>query len=55
MKDPNKEKQHDDISHHLPYELGYLPENIRQMAEKELGETEERKQTALTKFRQRIA
>ncbi|XP_055945703.1 retinaldehyde-binding protein 1-like [Argiope bruennichi] len=55
LKTPNKEKQHEDISDHLPYELGYLPEDIRQMAEKELGETEERKQAALRKFRQLIA
>ncbi|GBN18431.1 hypothetical protein AVEN_82147-1 [Araneus ventricosus] len=54
-KGPNKEKQHDDISDHLSYELVYLPEDIRQMAERELGETEERKQAALRKFRHLIA
>ncbi|GIY60511.1 hypothetical protein CDAR_181722 [Caerostris darwini] len=50
-----KDKQHDDRSEHLPYDLPYMPEDIQQMAERELGETEERKQAALKKFRNLIA
>ncbi|GIX75785.1 hypothetical protein CEXT_206651 [Caerostris extrusa] len=50
-----QDKQYDERSEHLPYDLPYMPEDIQQMAERELGETEERKQAALKKFRNLIA
>ncbi|XP_054718523.1 retinaldehyde-binding protein 1-like [Uloborus diversus] len=44
-----------DKMEYLPYELGYLPDSLKEMAEKELNETEERKEACLQKFRQLIA
>ncbi|KAG8178733.1 hypothetical protein JTE90_025461 [Oedothorax gibbosus] len=40
---------------HLPYHLWYLPEEFRQMAEKELKETDEKKEKALKKLKQLLA
>lgn len=40
---------------HMPYYIGYLTDELKEMAERELHETEERKEASLKKFRQLIA
>lgn len=40
---------------YMPYYIGYLTEELKEMAERELHETEERQEKCLKKFRQLIA
>lgn len=56
--DLKKDKKFEEASAdngHLPYHLGYIPEELRQMAEKELKETDEKREKCLKKLRQLLA
>lgn len=48
-------KKKDDKLEYLPYHIGYLTDELKEMAERELNETEEKKEACLRKFRQLIA
>ena len=49
------EKRKDSKLEYLPYSIGYLTDELKEMAENELNETEEKKEKCLKKFRQLIA
>lgn len=49
------EKKYDEKLEYLPYTIGYLTEDLQEMAERELNETEERKEACMRKLRQIIA
>lgn len=49
------ERKKDSKLEYLPYYIGYLTDELKEMAERELNETEEKKEKCMKKFRQLIA
>ncbi|XP_015909534.1 clavesin-2-like [Parasteatoda tepidariorum] len=49
-----KDRKYDKKEDHLPYYMGFLNDELKEMAEKELKETDDRKEACLKKFRKLI-